>query len=138
MKFKGVIGICCGVLMLGSTFITSFADSTSSETINTSENNINESEDINDAARSDWAWMWNATSNVNLRASYSTSASVKTVINKGEKVYSLSISGPVKNGFMNVRVKRNGSWVYGWASANYFKWSSDNEIHPVNTSKYEK
>ena len=125
------MGVCCGVLMLGSTLTTSFADSTNNEISNNLGHHISESEDIMDMSSSDWAWMWNATSNVNLRASYSSSASIKTFINKGEKVYSLTNNGPVKNGFINVRVKRSGSWVYGWASANYLKWSSDNELSPV-------
>ena len=129
MRLKGLMSICCGIMILGSMSVSSYADDSNNKLYNNLYNITNE--DIIDTNSSDWSWIWNATDNVNLRASYSTSASIKTVINKGEKVYSLTKDGPIKNGFINVRVKRNGSWVYGWASANYFKWSSDNEIHPI-------
>ena len=129
MRLKGLMSICCGIMILGSMSVSSYADDSNNKLYNNLYNITNE--DIIDTNSSDWSWIWNATTNVNLRASYSTSASIKTVINKGEKVYSLTKDGPIKNGFINVRVKRNGSWVYGWASANYFKWSSDNEIHPI-------
>ncbi|MCI6668482.1 MAG: hypothetical protein MSH12_10055 [Romboutsia timonensis] len=129
MRLKGLMSICCGIMILGSMSVSSYADDSNNKLYNNLYNITNE--DIIDTNSSDWSWIWNATANVNLRASYSTSASIKTVINKGEKVYSLTKDGPIKNGFINVRVKRNGSWVYGWASANYFKWSSDNEIHPI-------
>ncbi|MGL5713245.1 MAG: hypothetical protein ACRCX2_09520 [Paraclostridium sp.] len=120
MKFKKSIAALLGVLVLGSSMVTSFADT--KVDISEAKTGVYSVEQENQSDVRAWNLHWKVRgTGVRMRRTPSTSGEIMLVLPTNASVFSENTTGSLTNGFRNVRYESGGKYYYGWVSASYLE-----------------